>query len=55
MYNAVASALRSGHRMQCYGIKIRFMSGCSAGVAHVVRDVETGGSNLLIPTISFTR
>ena len=40
MYNAVASGLRSGHRMQSHGIKIRFTSGCSAGVARVVRDSE---------------
>ena len=40
MYNAVASALRSGHRMQPYGIKLRFLSGCSTGVARVVRDTE---------------
>ena len=50
MYNAVASALRSGHRMQSYGIKIRFLSGCSAGVARVVRYAEAGGSNPLTPT-----
>ena len=29
---------QSVHRMQCYGIKIRFLSGCSAGVDRVVRD-----------------
>ena len=31
--------------MQSYGIKIRFMSGCSAGAARVVRDDEVEGSN----------
>ena len=40
MYNAVASALRSGHRMQSYGIKLRLLSGRSAGIARVVRDTE---------------
>ena len=50
MYNAVASAFRPGHRMQPYGIKIRFLSGCSAGVARVVRDDEAGGSDPLTPT-----
>ena len=44
------SALSSGHRMQCYGIKIRFLSGCSAGVARVVRDDEVEGSNPFTPT-----
>ena len=34
------NALRSGYRMQSYGIKIRFTSGCSAGVARCVRDPE---------------
>jgi len=29
--------------MQCYGIKIRFLSGCSAGAARVVRDDEAVG------------
>ena len=51
MYNAVASARHSGHRMQPYGIKIRFLSGCSAGVARVVRDDEVEGSNPFTPTI----
>ena len=40
MYNEVASALRSGHRMQSHGIKIRFTSGCSAGLARCVLDPE---------------
>ena len=39
------SARRSGHRMQPYGIKIRFLSGCSAVVAGVIRDDEVEGSN----------
>ena len=50
MYNAVASALRSGHRMQSYGIKIRFLSGGSAGVARVVRDDKVEGLNPFTPT-----
>ena len=38
--------------MQSYGIKLRFLSGCSAGVVHVVRDDEAGGSNPFTPTIN---
>ena len=40
--------------MQSHGIKIRFTSGCSAGVARCVRDAEAGGSNPLAHTIFFT-
>ena len=49
------SARRSGHRMQPYGIKIRFQSGCSAGEARCVRDAEVGGSNPLTPTNFLTK
>jgi hypothetical protein len=55
IYNAVGSARRSERRMQFYGIKIRFLSECSAVVGRMVRYIKAGGLNLLTQTISFMK
>ena len=50
MYNAVAIALRSGHRMQIYGIKLLFLSGYSAWSARIIRYNDAKGLNTFIST-----